>query len=129
MDDYEAYLDENDDLLPHNEILSMALSMVPNHPTMIEQVVREELGRWKGRVEFTPPYWPQCVSVELLWQNLKSDFRMQHKKTGKVPDHVKKFLSVVKPEDVENFWRHTDEFCMKIADKHEATLTELEISL
>jgi len=105
----------------------IAKNLCDNHPRKIEEVVKSYDNRY--RIEFTPPYWPHVAPPELMWNNLKLDYRKWDAafKVKQVNTSVIQFMRVITPQDCEGWVRHTDEFCSKVANKDAATLKEYEI--
>ena len=67
-----------------------------------------------------------------MWNNLKLDYRTKWDSKDKISNvaaSVRKFMLEVTPKDCEGWVRHTDEFCMKVAERDEATLKEYEIDI
>ena len=128
-DDLESLQDEQGDLLDIETLKGIVRNECDNHPNKILDLVKSFDERY--RVEFTPPYWPQVVSVELLWNNLKNDYRHwdSSDKISHVATSVRHFMTKVTPADCEGWVRHTDEICFKIADRDPAMLAEYEIEL
>ena len=128
-DDLEALQDWTGDLLDMVTLKAIVRNQCDNHPTKIIELVKSYDDRY--RVEFTPPYWPQVVAVELMWNNLKNDYRHWDSadKVSHVASSVRTFMLAVTPEDCEGWVRHTDEICMKIADRDADILAEYELEL
>ena len=100
-----------------------------NQPSKIVNLVKSFDARY--RVEFTPPYWPHVVPPELMWNNLKWDYRRWDSefKVNQVSASVRQFMEAITPQDCEGWVRHTDEICTKIANRDQAILKEYEIEL
>mgnify|MGYP005677160433 CR=1 FL=1 len=128
-DDLESLQDENSDLLDIDTLKAIVRNQCDNHPDKITNLVKSFDDRYD--VDFTPPYWPHFCAVELLWNNLKNDYRRwdSTEKISHVATSVRRFMTAVTPEDCEGWVRHTDEICMKIADRDAATLADFELVL
>ena len=128
-DDIAALHDENGNLLPKENLKWIVKNHCHNHPSKIIDLVKSYDARY--RIEFTPPYWPHVAPPELMWNNLKLDYRRwdSKDKVSQVNASVRKFMQEITPKDCEGWVRHTDDFCMKIANRDEATLHEYDIKL
>lgn len=128
-DDISTLHDEEDNLLSRERLVWIVKNHCHNHPNKIIDLVKSHDIRY--RVEFTPPYWPHCCCVELLWNNLKLDYRRwdSNSKISQVSASVRKFMLAITTKDCEGWVRHTDDFCIKIANRDAATLKEYEIDL
>lgn len=126
-DDIATLHDADGNLLPKNDLKWIVKNLCHNHPNKITQLVKSFNNKF--RVEFTPPYWPHCCPVELLWNNLKFDYRRwdSHFKVNQVSASVRSFLEEITAQDCEGWVRHTDDFCIKVAARDAATLKEYEI--
>ena len=128
-DDYSALQDENGQLKSKEELKRIIKNDCQNHPRKIVDLLKSKDARY--RVEFTPPYWPHCVAPELMWNNLKCDYRSWDPefKINQVSASVRKFMRSIEPKDCEGWVRHTDEFCFKVHDRDEETLKEYAIEM
>ena len=128
-DDVASLQGEDGNLIPRDELVWIVGNLCQNHPRKIEEVVKGYDDRY--RVEFTPPYWPHCVAPELMWNNLKVDYRNwdPEYKINQVSASVRKFMQAIEPKDCEGWVRHTDDFCFRVKDRDADTLREYEIEV
>ena len=128
-DDISTLHDENGKLLPVDQLKWIVKNHCHNHPQKILDLVKSYDKRY--RVEFTPPYWPHVAPPELMWNNLKLDYRRwdSKDKIRHVAASVRTFMNAVTEKDCEGYVRKTDQFCIKIANRDEELLKELELSL
>ena len=126
-DDLSTLQDENGNMRPKANLQWIVNNLCHNQPHKIVELVESYDHRY--RVEFTPPYWPHVQPVELMWNNLKDDYR-KLPYTDKIHDvklSVRNFMETVPSSDCEGWVRHTDDFCAKIVNRDEATLAQYEI--
>ena len=126
-DDISTLHDSNGKLLSVDKLKWIVKNHCHNHPRKILDLVKSYDKRY--RVEFTPPYWPHVAPPELMWNNLKLDYRKWDSKfkVRQVASSVRTFMNEVSEKDCEGFVRHTDKFCIKIANKDEKLLKEYEL--
>ena len=125
--DISTLQDEDGNLLPKERLKWIVKNHCHNHPGKIEKLIKSYDKKY--RVEFTPPYWPHVAPPELMWNNLKLDYRRwdSNAKINQVSASVRQFMLAITPKDCEGWVRHTDEFCSKIAKRDEAIIQEYEI--
>ena len=116
----ESFEDADGLDLTKAQLLELALQFQVDPLNKVETLVAE----FGGKVEYTAPYWSMVQPVEDYFNNLKFDYGSLWDTIDRdknVGNAVKKFNDSIPIEHVEGWVRHTDEFCIRVDAKDEAT--------
>jgi transposase len=121
----EDFEDDDGKFHSRSYLQGLAKSCASACPRKVEELAKE----FGGRVEFTPPYWPQVQPQELYWSNMKIDYRGWDAvdKVENVGASVRQFADIVKVDDVRGWVRKTEKFCAAVLAKDSTVLDSLTL--
>jgi hypothetical protein len=111
--------------MPVDELRENCEQHVCNSQWRVSQIA----GMYGFRVDFTPPYWPQLQPVELLWANLKFDWRSMYdaKDRKDVPRFVRTFAMAVNTSDLRGWCEKAETYARAVRDRDASVLAPLEL--
>ena len=140
--DIESGIGGYDSFLNANGNIDMSLSALKAlvkgqrryDPLIARAIVREhgnKIGDEVSEVDHQAPLWPQTQPCELLFNNMKWDYRSWPtvQKSRDVGRSMQTFMQQVPPEECLRFVQKTDTFCKAIVDQDASKLDELVIEL
>ena len=128
LGDFDSYIDEDGNFPPIETLRELVNSHAAADPIKLN-VIAAQYGHEK--IEFTPPYWPQFQPCELMWNNMKCDYRSWDcaYKVADVGGSMYRFVMEVRETECRGWVQHTDKFCSAVVDKDAGVLDELVMEL
>ena len=128
LGDFDSYIDDEGNFPSIETLRELVNSHAAAEPYKLNAIAA---AHGHEKVEFTPPYWPQFQPCELMWNNMKGDYRSWDcaYKVRDVGQSMRRFVAEVCESECRGWVQHTDKFCRAVVGRDAGVLDALVMEL